>query len=118
MAGQKRCSNAWIFNRGKASYVITPTFNSLDELEAAVAKLMEFNEESHSNGRISQWSFLKILGMRRPIGLREYKNDVLLNTGVVKHVNDYYYMQFDTVKSNRTNIDSGLDVDYWERHAY
>lgn len=104
------------FNRNNV-IIITPTFKSLDDLENAVAKLMEYNEETHSNGQISQWAFLMVLGMRRPIGLREYKNDVLLNTGIVKHVNDYYYMQFDTVKTNRSIVDSGMDVSYWERHC-
>lgn len=95
------------------TYVITPTYDTEAELDAAVKKLAHY-----ANGRIPQREFLRRLGVRQPIGSKEYRNDVLLDTGVKKRVQrvcddkdgrryilDYWYMQYNVERTNRPDID-------------
>lgn len=93
-------------------YVITPTYSTEAELDEAVKKLGKY-----AGGHIPQRMFLKLLGMRMPAASKEYRNDVLLDTGVKKHVVneetgvDYWYMQYDVEKTNRPVLDTFATFD-------
>lgn len=106
------------------TYVITPTYDTEEELDEAVAKLAHY-----ANGRIPQREFLRILDVRQPVGSKEYKNDVLLDTGIKKRIQrvcddkdgrryilDYWYMQYDVVKTGRPNTDR--DPDWKDLNSY
>lgn len=95
------------------TYVITPIYDTEEELDEAVKKLAHY-----ANGRIPQREFLRLLGVRQPIRSKEYRNDVLLDTGVKKRVQrvrddkdgrryilDYWYMQYDVENVHRPDID-------------
>lgn len=93
-------------------YVITPTYKTRDELDEKIQMLRQKSAQRGYSDRIPQRVFLQILGMRQPVGSREYKNEVLLNTGVRHMVRDkknkpmYWYMQFKVEKSNAGFRDS------------
>lgn len=101
------------------TYVITPTYDTEEELDEAVKKLAHY-----ANGRIPQREFLRLLGVRQPIGSKEYRNDVLLNTGQKKHVKrsfgansvDYWYMQYDVENAHHPNTDK--DPDWKDLNSY
>lgn len=106
------------------TYVITPTYDTEKELDEAVAKLNHY-----ANGRIPQREFLRLLGVRQPIGSKEYRNDVLLDTGVKKRVQrvcddkdgrryilDYWYMQYDVENAHHPNTDK--DPDWKDLNSY
>lgn len=105
MSRPKGVSNVALFNHD-LDYVITPTYSTRAELDEKVQLLRQKSAQRGYSDRIPQRVFLQILGVRQPVNSREYKNEVLLNTGVVHMVRDkknkplYYYMQFKVEKSN------------------
>lgn len=108
MSRPKNVSNRKLFDRDPM-YVITPVYDTREELDEHIQKLMQgAKQRGYSNGRIPQRVFLQLLGMRQPIGSREYKNDVLLDTGqrcYVKSTTDKitgYYARFDIEKTTRS----------------
>lgn len=106
MSRPKGVSNIGLFNRDPM-YVITPTYTTRNELDEKVQMLRQKSTQRGYSDKIPQRVFLQILGMRQPVESREYKNDVLLNTGEVHMVRDkknkpmYYYMKFTVEKSDR-----------------
>ena len=106
MSRPKGVSNIGLFNRDPM-YVITPTYTTRNELDEKVQMLRQKSAQRGYSDKIPQRVFLQILGMRQPVESREYKNDVLLNTGEVHMVQDkknkpmYYYMKFTVEKSDR-----------------
>lgn len=105
MSRPKGVSNVGLFNHD-LDYVITPTYSTRAELDEKVQLLRQKSAQRGYSDRIPQRVFLQILGVRQPVSSREYKNEVLLNTGMVHMVRDkknkplYYYMQFKVEKSN------------------
>ena len=93
-------------------YVITPTYKTRDELDEHIQLLRQKSAQRGYSDRIPQRVFLQILDMRQPVGSREYKNEVLLDTGVRHMVRDkknkpmYWYMQFKVEKSDTGFRDS------------
>lgn len=91
----------------KDTYVITPTYKTEDELDKAVDKLYSYAKHFHRDMHLPQRTYLKILGVRQPVGSREYRNDVLLDTGTKHNVKDdkgeilYWYMRFDVISTKR-----------------
>lgn len=116
MSRPENVSNARMFDKG-SGYVITPTYETEDELDKEVEKLTLYAKHFHPNMRLPQRVFLKILGVRQPIGSREYKNDVLLETGEKHNVaNDqgdilYWYERFKTIVTGRHIVDKGHGYD-------
>lgn len=115
----KSNKNTCLFNHDP-NYVITPTYETRAELDEHVQMLFQKSKQRGYSDRIPQRVFLQILGMRQPLNSREYKNDVLLNTGVVhmvcdkKHRPQYFYMQFTVEKNNqrfRDTIDTPVRRD-------
>ena len=106
MSRPKGVSNIGLFNHDPM-YVITPTYTTRNELDEKVQMLLQKSAQRGYSDKIPQRVFLQILGMRQPVESREYKNDVLLNTGEVHMVRDkknkpmYYYMKFTVEKSDR-----------------
>lgn len=94
--------------RKKDIYVITPTYETEDELDKAVDSLCRYARKYHPDMRLPQRTYLKILGVRQPVGSREYRNDVLLDTGTKYNVTDdkgkilYWYMRFDVIGTKRS----------------
>ena len=111
MSRPKGVSNVALFNHDP-NYVITPTYKTRTELEEKVKLLLTESANRGYSSRIPQRVFLHILGMKQPLHSNEYKNDVLLDTGKLHMVRDtnnhprYYYMQFDTEKSDAGFKDS------------
>lgn len=105
MSRPKGVSNMALFNHDP-DYVITPTYTTRAELDEKVQLLRQKSAQRGYSDRIPQRVFLQILGVRQPVSSREYKNEVLLNTGVVHMVCDkknkplYYYTQFKVEKSD------------------
>ena len=87
------------------NYVITPTYKTKKELDKHVKELREKSVERGYSDRIPQRVFLQILGVREPVGSREYKNVVFLNTGEYNSVKDahgkilWWYMKFHVEKN-------------------
>ena len=104
MSRAKGASNRGLFNHDP-DYVITPTYETREELDEHIQLLRQKSTQRGYSDRIPQRVFLQILGMRQPVGSREYKNEVLLDTGVRHMVRDkknrpvYWYMQFKVEKS-------------------
>lgn len=111
MSRPKNVSNRGLFNHDP-DYVITPTYKTRDELDEKVQMLRQKSAQRGYSDKIPQRVFLQILDMRQPVGSREYKNEVLLNTGVRHMVRDkqnkpmYWYMQFKVQKSDSGFRDS------------
>lgn len=105
MSRSKGVSNVALFNHDP-DYVITPTYSTRAELDEKVQLLRQKSVQRGYSDRIPQRVFLQILGVRQPVSSPEYKNEVLLNTGMVHMVRDkknkplYWYMQFKVEKSN------------------
>lgn len=105
MSRPKGVSNVGLFNHDP-DYVITPTYATRAELDEKVQLLRQKSAQRGYSDRIPQRVFLQILGVRQPVSSPEYKNEVLLNTGMMHMVRDkknkplYWYMQFKVEKSN------------------
>ena len=111
MSRPKKANNRLLFDHNP-NYVLTPTYDSREELDEAVQKLhREAYQRGYKDHHMPQRVFLQTLGVRQPVGSREYRNDVLLDTGTRHMVRDdkgkirYYYMQYKIVKVARVNTD-------------
>ena len=111
MSKPKRANNYLLFDHNP-NYVLTPTYDTREELDEAVQKLhREAFQRGYKNHHMPQRVFLKTLGVREPVGSKEYRNDVLLDTGTRHMVRDskgnirYWYMQYKIEKTNRINTD-------------
>lgn len=123
MSRPKSVSNQGLFSHDP-DYVITPTYTTREELDEKVQILRQKSAQRGYSDKIPQRVFLQILGMREPVDSREYKNEVLLDTGERHMVQDdhgkprYWYMKFkvnktDTGYKDRTDIPSRHDLNTW-----
>lgn len=96
-------------------YVITPTYKTKKELDKHIKELRKQSAERGYTDCIPQRVFLQILGVREPIGSREYKNVVFLDTGEYHAVKDahgkilWWYMKFLT-KKNASGYKDTIDL--------
>lgn len=121
MPKSKNASNKTLFHKD-ARYVITPTYDTEEELDAAVAKLDAYAKHFHPDGQLPQRTFLHILGQRQPIGSREHKNNVILENRKKVHVKtdtvDYWYMKFEIVVTNRSVSEKRSYATYHDLNTY
>lgn len=111
MPKPKNVSNAFFFDHDP-DYIITPTYKTRAELDEKIQMLRQKSAQRGYSDRIPHCIFLQILGVKTQPGPKGYRNNVLLDTGVVHMVADknhkprYYYMQFTMEKSNIRFYDS------------
>lgn len=97
-------SNNTLFDHSP-KVVYTPLFDTEEELDAALARVYLYDEECGGHKRIGQFQFMNQAGRKTPIGMREYRNDVLLDTEKRKVIQapegPKYCAYFKTVSTGR-----------------
>jgi hypothetical protein len=64
--------------------IMTPLYESEGELYSLFDHLMRYDENLGGTGEISVYSYMRICNFRTPVGLDEYKYNVVLSPAFVK----------------------------------
>lgn len=65
--------------------IMTPLYESEGELYSLFDQLMRYDEDLDNDGEVSVYAFMRMCKTRTPIGLSEYRYNVILNTCTVSH---------------------------------